>query len=292
MARRRYISTVISVDVIVNRLACKSDFAALLYTWMIPHAEEDGTITADPEELLYTVCPARRDKDVEDVQDAVALMREMGLLILHEELLYFPVESFYRYQSNVHADRRREGDPEPSALIGAHNAASSSSSSSSSSPSKDMSSVDDDHPPDSKEQHRIFDHWRDVMGKNGRTKLDNKRRRAIKWATKTYSEDECLAAIDGCSQSDWHMGRDPKVGGKKYNDITLIFRDAQHAEEFMGLASGRSDGRTWTPDERETIGAAVKLLDERKDAEAQDMCTTDMWREVVRLASVQSRNGD
>ena len=38
MARRRYISTNISTDPKVNILAEKyGDFAALLYTWMIPH---------------------------------------------------------------------------------------------------------------------------------------------------------------------------------------------------------------------------------------------------------------
>src|SRR5664279_2357388 len=213
MARRRYISTVISVDVIVNRLACKSDFAALLYTWMIPHAEEDGTITADPEELLYTVCPARRDKDVEDVQGAVDLMREAGLLILHEELLYFPVDSFYRYQSNVHADRRRERDPEPSALIGAHNAASSSSSvSSSSSPStsstfdqitasSDSESASNNGSNGSKPTE--FDaFWTIYPNKKGKKKA----REAFKTACKDTTAEVIVEAIR--NQAD-HLMRDP-----------------------------------------------------------------------------------
>jgi hypothetical protein len=82
--------------------------------------------------------------------------------------------------------------------------------------------------------HLVFDHWREVMGKNGTTRLDDKRQKAIRWALQNYSLDECFAAIDGCARSDWHMGRDPKTGGKKFNELTLIFRDAQHIEGFLG----------------------------------------------------------
>jgi hypothetical protein len=45
--RRRYLSTAISLDPTVNKLArTAGDFAALLFTWMIPHADDDGAITA------------------------------------------------------------------------------------------------------------------------------------------------------------------------------------------------------------------------------------------------------
>lgn len=80
----------------------------------------------------------------------------------------------------------------------------------------------------------VFEHWREAMGKNGTTRFDDKRQRAVRWALQNYSLDECFAAIDGCARSDWHMGKDPKTGGKKFNELTLIFRDAQHVEGFLG----------------------------------------------------------
>jgi hypothetical protein len=55
----------------------------------------------------------------------------------------------------------------------------------------------------------------------------------VKWALKNYGLERCIAAIDGYATSDFHMGRDPKSGGKKWDDLTLIFRDAEHAEKFM-----------------------------------------------------------
>ena len=82
MARRRYLSTKISTDTRVNRLAMESgDFAALLYTWLIPHAADDRTLTGDPEELMLQVCPGRRDKSPEDIAAALNAMVTLGLIV-------------------------------------------------------------------------------------------------------------------------------------------------------------------------------------------------------------------
>jgi hypothetical protein len=106
MARRRYVSTEISVDTRVNRLAqSHGDFAALLYTWMIPHADDQGALTADPEQLLFTVLPGRRDKTVEDVALAILGMLELGLLEGDGDVLRYP-KSFHKYQSYIKEQRR------------------------------------------------------------------------------------------------------------------------------------------------------------------------------------------
>lgn len=111
MARRRYISTQISLDAAVDKLAQEyGDFAALLYTWMVPHAEDDATITGDPDELMFTVIPRRRDKTIEDVVAALEGMEKVGLIKWDREnkIIYFPPESFYRYQSYIREDKRRK----------------------------------------------------------------------------------------------------------------------------------------------------------------------------------------
>jgi DnaD/phage-associated family protein len=114
MARRRYVSTEISIDKEVNKLAIQyGDFAALLFTWMIPHAEDDRTITADSYEILNKVVPARRDKSEEDVQEAIAGMIKYKLLAVVEDgkKLKFKPKSFYKYQSYIPVNKR-EGDEE------------------------------------------------------------------------------------------------------------------------------------------------------------------------------------
>ena len=109
MGRRRYISSDISVDKDVKHLAMKAgDFAALLYTWMIPHADDYGILNGDPEELLDTVFPGRRDKTPEDVAEALDAMERLGLIERAGGKLAFPVDAFYRYQAYVSESRRRD----------------------------------------------------------------------------------------------------------------------------------------------------------------------------------------
>jgi hypothetical protein len=108
MARRRYVSTKVSTDAAVNRLAQDSDFAALLYTWLIPHCEDDGLLpSGDPDEILAMVVPMRRDKSAVDISDALELMEKLELIIWHDDCVEFDPDSFYEYQSYVKADRRR-----------------------------------------------------------------------------------------------------------------------------------------------------------------------------------------
>lgn len=109
MARRRYVSTEISVDPRVNRLAeTWGDFAALLYTWMIPHADDAGGLSDDPEQLIFTVVPGRRSRTIEDIQNAVDGMIELGLIEHDSDAhrLRFPIAAFAKYQSYVTKERR------------------------------------------------------------------------------------------------------------------------------------------------------------------------------------------
>lgn len=110
MARRRYVSTTISQDTRVNKLAIQyGDFAALLYTWMIPHAADDATLPGDPEELLYQVLPGRRDKTEADVRAALDGMAALGLIVGTDDgRIMFPTTAFYRYQTYI-KDRNKHG---------------------------------------------------------------------------------------------------------------------------------------------------------------------------------------
>lgn len=106
MSRRRELSTDISID---GKLCDLSDRAALLYTWSIPHAEEDSSLKAKtPREMKLLVVPGR-DWSVDEM---AALMTEIltAELWLREEngLIYFPPETFYKYQSKIEKDRRRK----------------------------------------------------------------------------------------------------------------------------------------------------------------------------------------
>ncbi len=114
MSRRRFLSTEISLDAKVNRLASEhGDFAVLLYTWLIPHSQDDATLKGTPEEILWAVMPGRRDKTPEDVARALDAMQAVGLLWWDKlaNTVYFPVESFYKYQTYVKPVNRRSEEP-------------------------------------------------------------------------------------------------------------------------------------------------------------------------------------
>lgn len=75
----------------------------------------------------------------------------------------------------------------------------------------------------------IFDYWKQAMGKP-RSVLDSKRSRDIGWAIAVYGMDGAREAIDGCKASPFHMGENDR--NTCYNDVTLIFRDAERVERF------------------------------------------------------------
>jgi hypothetical protein len=113
MARRRYLSTNISTDPRIRDVAAKSEFAALFYTWTIPHADDDGVLPSDPDTLLMTVLPGFRWRGSEDVAAAVQLLLEHELYEIREDgRLGFPGQAFYRYQTYI-SNGRRVRPPEP-----------------------------------------------------------------------------------------------------------------------------------------------------------------------------------
>jgi hypothetical protein len=113
MSRRRYLSTEVSVDARINALAEQcGPLAVLLYTWMIPHAADDGSLGGDPLELKLRVVPGLATT-IAEIRQAVDAMVQLGLLERDDEasLLYFRPAAFYRYQTYVRPEHRRAASP-------------------------------------------------------------------------------------------------------------------------------------------------------------------------------------
>ncbi len=87
---------------------------------------------------------------------------------------------------------------------------------------------------------QVFDHWREVWGKQ-KAKLDNKRRKAIQVALKSYPLDDLRKSISGYRNSPHHRGENDRK--TPFDDIELFLRDSKHVEVGIGFAekaSGRS----------------------------------------------------
>lgn len=86
---------------------------------------------------------------------------------------------------------------------------------------------------------RVFDHWKTVHGHPG-AKLDDKRRKVIRAALATYSEEAVRESISGYKHSPHHQGDNDR--GTVYDSIELLLRDAKHID--AGLRFYRDPPRT------------------------------------------------
>jgi hypothetical protein len=113
---------------------------------------------------------------------------------------------------------------------------------------------------------KIFDFWREQTGRNGSTKFDPKRQRAIKARLREdFTTRELCLAIVGCTRSDWHMkrGRHANRDGEVKTELTLILRDAPQVEKLMKLAGDTVDSGS-RPDVTESA-AATTTWEQAKD---------------------------
>ena len=76
MANRRMINKSISVSEQVNDL---SDFAALLFTWLIPHTDDYGVIPGTSRKIKALVIPMRK-QSAEHVETALKEIQAARLL--------------------------------------------------------------------------------------------------------------------------------------------------------------------------------------------------------------------
>jgi hypothetical protein len=145
MSRRRYLSTEISMDDAVNRLIREhGHFAGLFYTWLIPHAGDDGVIHGNVQELRMRVIPGQSQVATEDVEAALAGMVALGLIEWDpgQREVRFPGEKFYKYQTYIKA--RARPTPPPASPNGVENQRKSAQNTVSfSSPPSSSSSVSD-----------------------------------------------------------------------------------------------------------------------------------------------------
>jgi hypothetical protein len=98
----------------------------------------------------------------------------------------------------------------------------------------------------------IFDHWKAVC-KHTNAVLDPKRRGLIEKALKSHGLTVAMDAVTGCSRSAWHMGANDR--GARFDDLTLILRDASRIEQFAAMATG-----TVGPQARVGQGAARTMV--------------------------------
>ncbi|MDD5110898.1 MAG: hypothetical protein PHI63_06860 [Patescibacteria group bacterium] len=97
MANRRMISKSISTS---TKLSGVSDFAALLFTWLQPHCDDNGNMDANPIVVRGLVVPMRK-QTVEEVEAAMTELEEVKLITRYsiDGTKYLHVEKFEKHQT-------------------------------------------------------------------------------------------------------------------------------------------------------------------------------------------------
>lgn len=100
MANRRMISKSISISTKVNSI---SDFAALLFTWMIPHTDDYGVLEGSPGTVKALVIPRRKQTE-KQVAEALGELQRVGLIwwYYHNEHQYVQFVNFDEHQDGLH----------------------------------------------------------------------------------------------------------------------------------------------------------------------------------------------
>jgi DnaD/phage-associated family protein len=112
MAERRMVSKCISVSEKVNSLP--STFDMLLYTWIIPHADDFGRMPGSPLKVKALVVPML-DKSIKDVEESLSNLDHSGLIIWYEVNgdKFIQVENFDDHQSGLHKRTKSKFPPPP-----------------------------------------------------------------------------------------------------------------------------------------------------------------------------------
>ena len=92
------------------------------------------------------------------------------------------------------------------------------------------------------EVEQVFERWKTTMA-HKRARLDPKRAKAIRGMLAVgYTVEDLELAIFGCSVSPFHQGQNDRA--TKFDDITLICRDAEHVDKFIAQAEAVMAKRT------------------------------------------------
>lgn len=123
----------------------------------------------------------------------------------------------------------------------------------------------------------VFGHWKLVM-ESPRSILDDKRKTVISKRLKDgYTVDDLMLAIDGCRNSEFHMGKNDK--GAKYNGVELIFRDAGKVEHFINMVNAKPH-KTATEKFFEAIngngGSFAKAIQEEERDKAERLAANEL----------------
>ena len=134
------------------------------------------------------------------------------------------------------------------------------------SPEKNLEKNDD--------AEEVFSHWKKVMKKRSDVSLDNQRSRVIVRAiTKFgYSPKLLKDAIEGCSLSSFHMGKNDQ--NVRYDQLSTIFKSPEQIDKFLDIyEDNRKIGFVDVPNP--VVRNNIKVMNEWLNEQDEDILLDD-----------------
>ncbi|MGN7308708.1 hypothetical protein ACTHQ2_22465, partial [Bacillus subtilis] len=112
MAERRMLSKIISVSEKVNKLP--DIFDMLLFTWMIPHADDFGRLAGSPFKVKNLVVPSIRRIEEADIEVSLGHLQAAGLIYWYtaDKDKVVQIVNFEEHQQGLHK-RTKSKFPDP-----------------------------------------------------------------------------------------------------------------------------------------------------------------------------------
>jgi hypothetical protein len=237
-----------------KKLAACSPRARLTFIGLWTLADDEGRYEYEPELLKADLWPWEPEVTAKEADACILELESRGRVCLyqHDGKTYLHVVTWSEHQKISHKSESRlpachrevhGGPPEDSGAFRSTPEDSGDDQSDTGGLRPDLGSrnrdlgsrisktiVEQARPDDPTDA--VFDAWRQSTGKH-RAKLDDKRRRRIKAALRSYSLADVLDAVRGWEHSPHHRGENEQ--GTVYNELDLLLRDAAHIEQFRDL---------------------------------------------------------
>lgn len=262
-------------------------WAKLLFTWLIPNADNCGRLEGEPYQVAGLVFPLEMEKGTVSVGKVERWLQELhdsGLIIWYRSgrLRYIALPKFSTRQ-NLTGNMKATSDypaPEP-AEIEAWQAKEQAVQTTygrcidgvcTEAKAKDKDSFLSD-------ARTAFGHWQRVLGHPTAKFTEDRKQKIIARLREGTTVERLCQAIDGCAQSKYHMGENPQ--GRRYDSVELIFRTAGKVDEFADMVAGRS-GTTALPEQQEAVVQEALALCAAGEFDRAREVAGDLWEEVKR----------
>lgn len=278
---------------------CQSDqvadltdpWAKLLFTWLIPNADNCGRIEGEPYQIAGLIFPLEMKKGtvtVAKVEKWLRQLDDLALIIWYQvgRLRYIQLPKFSDRQTLSGNMKATSDYPAPDesyiqgwrlkeeAVLTAYGQCTDA-----------VRTEDKDKDKDSytSDARTVFVYWQDRLGHPGAKFSDERKAKIVARLKDGLTVEKLCAAIDGCAASPYHMGENDS--GTVYDSIDLIFRNVSKVEEFAAKVGRRPGEKPPDPRARsERIRRAAEQLAADPHVARAMVNDADEWQEAQQMA--------